>query len=281
MLKILLNFLMLNPKKMTMIMKRIILTLLVLTCVLSSTYAQYTTLNAHSHNDYENDLPFKLAYNNHFGSIEADIWAINGELFVAHYEKDILLSRTLDSLYIQPIVRLFRQNGGRAWKNNSSTFQLLIDLKTPVEPTLSMLIQKLKQHADVFNPHINKSAVRIVITGNRPEPAEFRNYPYFIFFDGYLEQRYNKKQLKRIALYSANFKNFSSWNGAGDIIEKEKIRLDGIIDSVHSVKKKIRFWNAPDDINSWNTFMKMKIDFINTDHIVRLAEFLNNHSSSF
>jgi alkaline phosphatase len=43
-----------------------------------------------------------------------------------------------------------------------------------------------------------------------------------------------------IALYSANFKTYSSWNGEGDIIEKEKIQLENIIDSVHSQKKKIR-----------------------------------------
>lgn len=236
--------------------------------------SQYTTLNAHSHNDYENNPPFMLAYDNHFGSIEADIWAINSELFVAHYEKEILPSRTLDSLYIQPIVRIFRQNEGSAWKDNPKTFQLLIDLKTTVEPTLSLLMEKLKQYPDVFNPGINKNAVRIVITGNRPEPAEFKNYPDFIFFDGNPDQEYSKKQLKRVALYSANFKIFCSWNGAGDIIGKEKIRLEGIIDSVHSVKKKIRFWNAPDGANSWNTFMKMKIDFINTDHIRELADHL-------
>lgn len=257
-------------------MKRIILVFLTLIFIFSATIAQYSTLNAHSHNDYENDIPFLLAYNNHFGSIEADIWAINGELFVAHYEKEIVPSRTLDSLYIQPIVRIFRQNKGKAWKDNPGTFQLLIDLKTPFEPTLSLLIHKLIQYPDVFNPKINKNSVRIVITGNRPEPGKFVNYPGFIFFDGNLNQNFSKKQLKRIALYSENFRNFSSWNGEGEIIEKEKIRLNGIIDSVHSVKKKIRFWNVPDDINAWDTFMKMKVDFINTDKIVKLAGFLNN-----
>lgn len=35
--------------------------------------AQYSTLNAHSHNDNEQKSPFYLAYNAHFGSIEADI----------------------------------------------------------------------------------------------------------------------------------------------------------------------------------------------------------------
>jgi alkaline phosphatase len=262
-------------------MKKILILLLLLISLSFQSIGQYTTLNAHSHNDYENNPPFWLAYNNHFGSIEADIWAIDGKLYVAHYEKDIKPERTLDSLYIQPIVRLFQENGGKVWKDYPGTFQLLIDLKTPVEQTLSMLLLKLEKYPGVFNSRINKNAIRIVITGNRPEPSQFVSYPGFIFFDGLLNKKYDKKQLKRVPLFSENFKTISSWNGTGDIIEKEKVRLEGIIDSVHSIKKKIRFWNAPDDLHSWDTFMKMKIDFLNTDHIIKLSEHLNNDPPAF
>jgi len=256
-------------------MKKILIILFVLVSISPAARSQYSTLNAHSHNDYENEIPFRLAYNNHFGSIEADIWAVKGGLYVAHSEREILPERTLDSLYIQPIVRILRQNKGKAWKDNPSTFQLLIDLKTSVAQTLPLLVEKLEQYPDVFNPRKNKNAVRIVITGNRPEPSEFKNYPGFIFFDGNLARKYDKKQLKRIALYSENFRTFSIWNGTGDIAEKEKIRLQNAIDSAHSLKKKIRFWNSPDNPDAWETFMEMGIDFINTDHIVELAEYLN------
>jgi len=262
-------------------MKKILVILFVLISVLPSLSSQYSTLNAHSHNDYENEIPFRLAYNNHFGSIEADVWAVKGGLYVAHFEREILPERTLDSLYIQPIVRILRQNKGKVWKDNPSTFQLLIDLKTSVAQTLPLLVEKLEQYPDVFNPRKNKNAVRIVITGNRPEPSEFKNYPGFIFFDGNLAREYDKKQLKRIALYSENFRAFSVWNGTGDIAEKEKNRLQNAIDSAHSLKKKIRFWNSPDNPDAWKTFMEMGIDFINTDHIVELADYLNNRSTTF
>jgi len=258
-------------------MRKILILIFFLLISLATVYPQYSTLNAHSHNDYENDPPFMLAYENHFGSIEADIWAVNGELFVAHNVKDILPARTLDSLYIRPAVRLFRQNGGRAWKDSPGTFQLLIDIKTPFEPALSLLAKKLEKYPDVFDPRNNKGAIRIVISGNRPEPSGFNSYPDFIYFDGLLDQNYGRKQLKRIPLYSANFKSFSSWNGTGDIIDKEKIRIENVIDSVHSVKKKIRFWNAPDNADVWSLFIEMGIDYINTDHIVKLSGFLDNH----
>lgn len=257
-------------------MKKIILvTTALLISTLISVKAQYSTLNAHSHNDYANDVPFWLAYNNHFGSIETDIWAIENELFVAHSKSEIKPDITLDSLYIRPIVRTIRQNGGKAWIDNSSTFQLLIDLKTYSEPTLSFLVEKLKKYPDVFDPHINENAIRIVITGNRPQPSEFNKYPEFIYFDGILNQKYDEQQLKRVALYSENLKKITSWNGEGEIIEKEKIRLQNVIDSVHALNKKVRFWNAPDDINAWKTFINMGIDYINTDHIIKLSEYLN------
>jgi len=257
-------------------MRKILIPFIFLLISLTTAYPQYSSLNAHSHNDYENDPPFMLAYNNHFGSIEADIWAVNGELFVSHNEKDINPSRTLDTLYINPIVRLFRLNGGKAWNGKPGTYQLMIDLKTPVDPTLSLLIQKLVDYPDVFDPGINKNAVRIVITGNRPEPARFKDYPSFVFFDGNVALEYSKKQLRRIALYSENFRNYSSWNGEGAINEKEKARLESIIDSVHSVKKKIRFWNTPDNADAWRLFIEMGIDYINTDHIAGLSDFLTN-----
>ncbi len=257
-------------------MKKLLIIICLLNFILISAIAQYSTLNAHSHNDYDNDIPFWLAYYNHFGSIESDIFAVNEDLFVAHDRSDIRPERTLDALYIQPIVKLVRHNKGKVWNDRSSTFQLLIDLKTQVEPTLSLLVEKLKKYPDVFDPEINEHAVRIVITGNRPDPSEFSKYPLFIFFDGNINRKYNEQQIKRIALFSENLKQFTSWPGKGSFNEKEDIRVRNIIDSVHSVNKKIRFWNAPDNINAWQTFMDMKVDYINTDHINELSEFLNN-----
>jgi len=258
-------------------MRKIPIIILLLTSLSFHANSQYSTLNAHSHNDYENDPPFWLAYNNHFGSIEADIWAVDGELFVAHNKNEIMSGRTLDSLYIKPIVRIVRQNKGNAWKDFPGTFQLLIDLKTSSEPTLALLVQELEQYPDIFNPVINSNAVCVVISGNRPDPSGFKNYPAFIFFDGLIDQEYDNYQLERVPLFSENFRKFSLWNGTGDIIEKEKIRLQSMIDSVHALKKKIRFWNSPDNVNAWETFMHMGIDFINTDQIIKLSGYLNNY----
>jgi len=255
-------------------MKKKLLLVVVLFSVVTVTRAQYTTLNAHSHNDYEQTTPFYLAYNAQFGSIEADIWAVEGQLYVAHDKTEITATNTLDHLYIEPIVALFKKYGGRVSVDPSYTFQLLIDLKTEVEPTLTLLTEKLKKYPEVFDPKVNKNAVRITITGNRPDPSRFREYPDFIFFDGNIKRKYDAEQLKRVGIYSENLAVFTSWKGKDAIPEKEEIRLKQIIDSVHEINKRIRFWNAPDTPEAWKILMKLKVDLINTDHIPELSAFL-------
>ncbi|HEY5511186.1 MAG TPA: phosphatidylinositol-specific phospholipase C/glycerophosphodiester phosphodiesterase family protein [Prolixibacteraceae bacterium] len=257
-------------------MKKLFSALLLLLCVSLTGMAQYTSLNAHSHNDYEQKTPFFLAYNAHFGSIEADIWAVDGELFVAHARNKITPEKTMDQLYIQPIVTLFKQNNGQAWTNSKATFQLLIDLKTGTEPTLSLLVEKLKKYPEVFDPSLNKNAVRVTITGNRPDPSKFSNYPSFIFFDGNISLKYDAEQLKRVGIYSENLGKYTFWKGLEAIPAKEELRLKQIIDSVHSIKKMIRFWNAPDMPEAWIKLMSLKVDYINTDHIPELASFLKS-----
>lgn len=236
--------------------------------------AQYTSLNAHSHNDYAQKTPFFLAYNAHFGSIEADIWAVDGELYVAHVKSEITAERTLDQLYLEPIATQFKNNKGQAWKDSQETFQLLIDLKTEVEPTLSLLVEKLKKHPTIFDATVNKNAVRITITGNRPEPSKFKNYPAFIFFDGNVSLKYDPSELKRVALYSENLAKFTSWKGLESIPALEEGRLREVIDSIHGLNKKIRFWNSPDAPAAWKKWMELKVDIINTDHIQELSTFL-------
>ena len=255
-------------------MKKKIFILFLSQIIYLSGYSQYSTLNAHSHNDYQNKIPFWTAYNAGFGSIEADIWAVNGVLMVAHQEKEITAERTLDQLYIQPIVKLFKTNGGKAWAKNNNTLQLMIELKSSVEPTLSLLVQTLKQYPEVFDQKVNNRAVRIVITGKQPSVVAFAKYPSNIYFDGNLHQPYTSAQLKRVPLFSFNLAEFTKWKGKNDIPVNEAKRISQVIDSVHLLGSKIRFWNAPDFIDAWKTFINLKVDYINTDNIAKLSEYL-------
>ena len=58
----------------------------------------------HCHNDYRLHSPFTTAYEAGMGSIEADVYCVKGELYVAHSPFQIKGKRTLDRLYLEPIV---------------------------------------------------------------------------------------------------------------------------------------------------------------------------------
>lgn len=256
-------------------MKKLLLLLPVLFCSILSAQISYTTLNAHSHNDYEQKVPFELAYQAHFGSIEADIWEVNGELFVAHDRDQITPERTLEALYIQPIVAKFKANKGKAWSDRKGTLQLLIDLKTPFNPTLDLLAKKLEKYPEVFDPAANPKAVRVVVSGNMPSPEQYRNYPAFISFDGRPNQKFTPEQLKRVAIISDNLTNHITWRGKEPISDTERNKLNALISSIHELKKPVRFWNSPDTPEAWQVMKNLQVDFINTDHIHELANFLN------
>jgi len=255
-------------------MKNLITILFISLCFSLNAQITYTTLNAHSHNDYEQKNPFFEAYNAHFGSIEADIWAVNSQLLVAHSKDQLNTERTLDKLYIQPIVSKFNANKGKAWNDFQGSFQLLIDLKTGYSETLPLLVSELKKYPEVFDSKVNPNAVKVVITGGTPPPSEFSSYPDFIFFDGKLYLKYNAAELSRVAMFSDDLHRYTAWSGAGAIPEKDFKKLTFLVDSVHALPCKIRFWDAPDTPESWQKFKKLNVDYINTDHIQQLGKFL-------
>jgi alpha-L-rhamnosidase len=230
----------------------------------------------HSHNDYEQKRPFFSAWESNLSSIEADIWAVGDQLIVAHGQKEVALGRSLDSLYLQPIVAKFKRNGNKAWKENNNSFILLIDLKTSYEPTLDMLIRKISAYPQVFNPAVNPRAVRVVVSGNTPPPSLFKNYSPIIGFDGRPGIEYTGEQLERIALISESLDKVCTLNGDKPLPEEELLKIEKVIRKVHKLGKPVRFWGAPDHPEAWDTFRLLGVDLINTDQPERFAEYLKH-----
>lgn len=230
----------------------------------------YTVANAHAHNDYEHMLPFYTAYRAGFGSIEADIFPVNGVLLVAHSKKEIKAQRTLKNLYLDPLLKELQSNAKRKVK-------LLIDIKENYKESLQLLMQELDPLKKYLVTSFDKNKpVTILISGERPAPDEYKNYPDYIFFDDDLKLFHSPGEWKRVGLVSLSFERYSSWKGEGAISDKDKNLLIHTIDSVHHAGKQIRFWAAPDNENSWATQMKLDVDFIGTDKIDKFAAFLKD-----
>ncbi|MBZ4187868.1 phosphatidylinositol-specific phospholipase C/glycerophosphodiester phosphodiesterase family protein [Niabella sp. 3A5MI-3] len=232
--------------------------------------AAYTVQNAHSHNDYEQQRPFRAAFEQEFGSIEADVFFVNDDLPVAHNARDIRPERNLKQLYLDPIRQLIRENNGTIYKDPGKKLLLLIDCKTEGKATLDAIIKQLEHYPEITG---NKT-VRIVITGNQPDKDSLAAYPGFIWFDGDLAYHYKPENLEKVALFSANFRQYSSWNGSGQADAASTKALEAAIRHAHEAGKPIRFWGAPDNTVAWTYFKKLGTDYINTDKIPELARFL-------
>ena len=224
----------------------------------------YTVQNAHSHNDYAQQNVFHLAYNEGFGSIEADIHLVNNEIVVGHDTKDLKVSNTLENLYLKPLV---------AYNQPDRKLQLLIDIKTDAKQTLDQLVILLNKYPSISR---NKN-IKIVISGNMPAPALFESYPKYIWFDGRLSIQYTSIQLSRVGLISEDYYKVIGYKPIWPLDTASINKAKQFIDQVHQLGKPVRLWASPDKPAAWEQFMQWGVDFINTDKIKELADFIVHH----
>lgn len=239
-----------------------------------SAMAQYP-IKIHSHNDYVRTAPFYQAYAQRLYSIEVDMFYQDGEFFVGHDLVDIDKNRTFENLYLKPLLAIYNVNEGKAWADSDEPLQLMVEMKSNNrDEAMKALVSLFKEHAELFDPNVNPNAIHITITGSyMPTPEMFESYPSYIQFDGDIDFEYTPEQLKRVALFSTNFKRFSVWNGKGFIVKDELANIKDAIKRAHSLGKPIRFWGAPDGVTAWNLFYSLGIDYINTDKIEQCADF--------
>jgi len=227
----------------------------------------------HSHNDYDHIAPFWEAYSQHCASIEADVYLQDDLILVAHNRKDIRPERNLRDLYFEPVALLFRSHGGKMWEDSDQRLQLVIDLKEP--QALPGVLALAREYPDVFT---GDNGVQLLIGGEMPASLVYDDYPSWVWFiarfskDGKLN--YTPAQLKRIAVVSANFRQFApAWDGKGEITDSERDAVAAAIRQAHEAGKPIRFWNTPRGDLVYQTLYQLGADVINTDHPARCAAF--------
>ncbi|MDN3588177.1 alkaline phosphatase [Pedobacter aquatilis] len=247
------------------------LTLLILTAL--SAFAQSSKSQGHSHNDYHQNIPLLTAYYAGMASIEADVFIKDGELYVAHEAREIKAGRTLKQLYLSPLATFYKENKAHAYKDSLKKLQLVVDIKEDHVNVLKKLISELETFGNIFDFSSNPNAIKIVVSGNMPQPTDFKNWPDYIFFDGRPETNYTESQLKRVAMISQDIKKYSVWNGKGVPTPTDYAKLKKVIDDAHKAGKPFRFWATPDSQNTWIVLERLGADWINTDKPTDLADF--------
>ncbi len=219
---------------------------------------------AHSHNDYERSRPLEQAVELGFGSVEADVFLVNGELLVAHDRDKVDADKTLNRLYLKPIYERFS-----AGKHVPSI--LLIDIKKDGAEAWRVLRKQLEPYRKM----IGADKVQVVISGDRPKELIFNDIDHLTAYDGRASDL-DLPEDARIPLISESWLSHFIWFGTGEMPEVQLSKLREMVGRAHKNKRKIRFWATPDKPAVWEVLHREGVDLIGTDNPEALSEFLRS-----
>ncbi|MFF7041773.1 phosphatidylinositol-specific phospholipase C/glycerophosphodiester phosphodiesterase family protein [Streptomyces massasporeus] len=240
---------------------------------------------AHAHNDYEHPRPLLDALDHRFGSVEADIYLVDGQLLVAHDPEDLDPTRTLESLYLDPLAARVRAHRGSVYRGYRGSLQLLIDIKTEGSSTYLELDRHLRRYRHLFTTYargrVHRGPVTAVISGDRAARAPMEAQTVRrAFYDGRLADLGGPAPASFIPLISDNWALNFTWQGVGAFPDAERQKLRNIMKAAHHRGQKVRFWATPDLAGPardalWAELLAAGVDHLNTDDLAGLEAFLD------
>ena len=240
-------------------------------------------IRAHAHNDYEHPRPLLDALACGFGSIEADVYLVDGQLLVAHDRKAVKPERTLEALYLDPLRERVKQNGGRVYRSGP-TIILLIDVKSEAVTTYEALHAVLKNYAamlTVFRDGVTTpGAITVIVSGSRAPAVMAAQALRYAAMDGRIDDLNGQTAPALIPLVSDNWQKVFSWRWTGPIPAAEARKLQALVEQAHAQGRQLRFWNTPDNPATWSVLYGAGVDLINTDQLTGLQGFLRAQRSS-
>ncbi|MEW2155598.1 phosphatidylinositol-specific phospholipase C/glycerophosphodiester phosphodiesterase family protein [Streptomyces sp. NPDC007189] len=243
--------------------------------------------NAHAHNDYEHPRPLSDALDHRFGSVEADIFLVGDQLLIGHDSSELDPSRTLESLYLDPLAARVRAHHGTVYRGWRRPLQLLIDIKTEGSSTYLELDRHLRRYPHLFTRYahgrVHPGPVTAVVSGDRAArvPMEAQDERR-AFYDGRLTDLRSAAPATFIPLISDNWTQNFTWTGEGAFPDAERQKLHGITAAAHARGQQVRFWSAPDAAGPardalWTELLAAGVDYLNTDDLAGLEAFLDAH----
>ncbi len=234
-------------------------------------------VQAHAHNDYLHPHPLFDALEHGFCSVEADIHLVNGQLLVAHDLAKTKPERTLQALYLDPLRQLVKKNGGRVYPHGPE-FTLLIDLKGNWKILYPPLRAALTNYGDMLTTFQGSTkqtkAVLVIITGNRDRTMFGGETVRYAGFDGELTDLEQAPDASFAPWISTKWSDHFTWRGTGVMPEAELKQLGNIVSKAHAQKRRVRFWDAPDNSAGWQTMLAAGVDLINTDDLSGVEKLL-------
>ncbi|MGW1165717.1 phosphatidylinositol-specific phospholipase C/glycerophosphodiester phosphodiesterase family protein [Streptomyces sp. NPDC002550] len=246
--------------------------------------------NAHAHNDYEHPRPLFDALDHRFNSVEADIFLVGDQLLIGHDSSELDPSRTLESLYLDPLAARVRAGHGSVYRGWRRPLQLLIDIKTEGSSTYLELDRRLRRYPHLFTRYahgrVHPRPVTAVISGDRAAriPMEAQQERR-AFYDGRLTDLGTAAPATFISLISDNWTQNFTWSGEGAFPDAERQKLRSITAAAHARGQQVRFWATPDAAGPardalWTELLAAGVDYLNTDDLAGLENFLDTHPTA-
>jgi len=238
---------------------------------------------AHAHNDYEHARPLQDALDHGFTSVEADVWLVGGELLVGHDATDLVPGRTLQSLYLDPLVQRVREHGGAVYSGRDEPLQLLVDIKNTGAATYTQLNEVLGQYRQILTqyagPRVAERAVSVVVSGDRPRALMEAQKVRLASYDGRLTDLGSGAPASFVPLISSNWNSTFTWQGVGEMPADQRAALHRIVRTAHANGQRVRFWATADVPGAareavWSELVAADVDHINTDDLPGLRSFL-------
>ncbi|MCY4426035.1 MAG: phosphatidylinositol-specific phospholipase C/glycerophosphodiester phosphodiesterase family protein [Halieaceae bacterium] len=225
---------------------------------------------AHAHNDYLNERPLHDALELGFCGIEVDIYLIQGILRVGHDFAEAAKGHSLQQLYLEPLARHIRDNGGHVYPDDSQqTLTLLIDIKTEGEKVYAVLRKTLVNYRDILTTvedgQITRRAIQVIISGDRPIATISAERTRYAGIDGRLTDLESDAAPHLMPMISDNWRRLTS---------NQRRNVRSIVQQVHNSGRRVRFWATPDTPAMWKELLEANVDHINTDKLVDLSNFL-------
>ena len=168
-------------------------------------------VRCHSHNDYWRNVPLYSAISAGCISVEADVWLYGEELYVGHSYVSLTRKRTLNSLYIEPLLEILaKQNpttefhpNGNTSRNGvfdtdpSQSLTVLIDFKTSgpeLWPYIKDALEPLRARGYLTHhngKHFISGPVTVVASGDAPFDlikSNISNSMHDVYYDAPLEE---------------------------------------------------------------------------------------------
>jgi hypothetical protein len=233
--------------------------------------------NAHAHNDYEHKRPLLDALDQGFCSVEADIYLVDGALLVAHNRRDVKSERTLEALYLDPLLARVQANGGRVYRDGPQ-FTLLVDIKTDGLRAYGVLAERLARYAEMLtvvrDGQVQPGAVTVIISGDRPIERVAAGKIRYAGIDGRMSDLDSDVAADLMPLVSDSWISHFRWRGQGEMPAAEKEKLREFVAKAHAKGRRVRFWAIPSNPAVWTELATAGVDLINTDDLPGLAAFL-------